>query len=118
MKFFASFREAVGKGQESVEGVKNVASLLDELVRKFGEKLAEHLYHSGTREIRKTVNILVNGRGLNLPHELDTQLKDGDVVTIFPPVSGGNELIRISRIISGMNFFNMKRQHEITGRHF
>jgi molybdopterin synthase sulfur carrier subunit len=89
VKFFASFREAVGRGQEDIEGVKDVASLLDELVHRFGEKLAEHLYHSGTRELRKTVNILVNGRGLNLPYELDTPLKDGDVVAIFPPVSGG-----------------------------
>jgi molybdopterin synthase sulfur carrier subunit len=89
VKFFASFREATGKGQESIEEVKNVASLLDELVRRFGEKLAEHLYHSDTREIRKTVNILVNGRSLDLPHELDTLLKDGDIVAIFPPVSGG-----------------------------
>jgi molybdopterin converting factor small subunit len=62
---------------------------LDELVRKFGEKLAEHLYHSGTREIRKTVNILVNGRVLSLSHEPDTLLKDGDIVAIFQPVSGG-----------------------------
>ena len=89
VKFFANFREATGKAQESIEGAKNVASLLDVLVRRFGEKLTEHLYYSGTRELRKTVNILVNGRGLNLPHELDTPLKDGDVVAIFPPVAGG-----------------------------
>jgi len=89
VKFFASFREATGKGQENIEEVKNVASLLDELVRRFGEKLTEHLYHSGTRELRKTVNILVNGRVLNLSHELDTSLKDRDIVAIFPPVSGG-----------------------------
>lgn len=89
VKFFASFREAMGKKQESIEGVNNVASLLDELVRKFGEKLAEQFYYSGTRELRKTVNILVNGGGLNLPHDLDKPLKDGDVVAIFPPVSGG-----------------------------
>lgn len=89
VKFFASFREATGKSQENVDGARDVASLLDELVRRFGEKLAEHLYHSGTRELRKTVNILVNGRALNIPHELDAPLKEGDVVAIFPPVAGG-----------------------------
>jgi MoaD family protein len=89
VRFFASFREAAGKAQESVDGANNVAALLDELIRRFGEKLAEQFYHSGTRELRKTVNILVNGRGLNLPHELDTPLKDGDIVAIFPPVAGG-----------------------------
>ncbi|GAI11714.1 unnamed protein product [marine sediment metagenome] len=89
VKFFAGFREATGKRQESIEGVNNAASLLDELVRRFGEKLAERLYSSDTRALRKTVNILVNGRGLDLLQKLDTPLKDGDVVAIFPPVAGG-----------------------------
>lgn len=35
VKFFANFRELTGKEQERVEGTKNVASLLDELVRRF-----------------------------------------------------------------------------------
>lgn len=89
IKFFANFRKATGKAQESIEGVNNAASLLDEFVRRFGEKLAERLYSSDTRELRKTVHILVNGRRLDLPHELHTPLKDGDVVAIFPPVAGG-----------------------------
>ena len=89
VKFFAGFREATGKRQESIEGVNNVTSLLDELVCRFEEKLAERLYSSGTQELRKTVNILVNGIGLDLLQKLDTPLKDGDVVAIFPPVSGG-----------------------------
>ncbi|KUO41471.1 MAG: hypothetical protein AVW05_02620 [Hadesarchaea archaeon DG-33] len=89
VKFFAGFREATGKIQDSIEGVNNVTSLLDELVRRFGEKLAERLYSSDTRELRKTVNILVNGRRLDFLQKLNTPLKDEDVVAIFPPVAGG-----------------------------
>ncbi len=89
VKFFANFREITGKEQESVEGVGNVPSLLDELVRRFGDKLAKQLYSPGTRELLGTVNILVNGRGIRLLRGLNTFLKDGDVVAIFPPVSGG-----------------------------
>jgi len=88
VKFFAGFREATGKRQESIERVNDVTSL-DELVRRFGEKLAERLYSSDTRELRKTVNILVNGRRLDFLQELNTPLKDGDEVAIFPPVAGG-----------------------------
>ncbi len=89
VKFFANFREITGKAQESVKGVGNVPSLLDELVRRFGDKLAKQLYSPGTRELLETVNILVNGRGIRLLRGLGTFLKDGDVVAIFPPVSGG-----------------------------
>ena len=89
VKFFAGFREATEKRQESIEGVNNVTFLLEELVRRFGEKLAELLYSSDRRDLRKTVNILVNGRRLDLLQKLNTPLKDGDVVAIFPPVAGG-----------------------------
>lgn len=89
VKFFASFREAVGREQVEVTAVMDVAALLDELVQRFGEKMAEQIYKSGSKKLRETVNILVNGRSINLLSGLDTNLKDGDVVAIFPPVSGG-----------------------------
>lgn len=92
VKFFANFREAAGREQERVEGVADVASLIDELVRRFGKKLVEQLYERGTRRLRETVHILVNGRGINLLEGLNTHLKDGDVIAIFPPVSGGGSL--------------------------
>ncbi len=92
VKFFANFREAAGREQERVEAVANVASLMDELVRRFGKKLVEQLYEPSTRRLRGTVHILLNGRGINLLEGLNTPLKDGDVIAIFPPVSGGGSL--------------------------
>lgn len=89
VKFFANFREITGKEQESVKGVGNISSLLNELVRKFGNKLAKQLYSPGAQELLESVNILVNGRGISFLRGLNTSLKDGDVVAIFPPVSGG-----------------------------
>jgi molybdopterin converting factor small subunit len=73
VRFFANFREAVGKGKETVEGVKDIASLLDKLAQKF-ERLAEQLYFPGTRKLRPTVFILVNGKGIGAPPKLDTRL--------------------------------------------
>ena len=89
VKFFAGFREATGVGEISIPAVSNVGALLDELVGRFGEKLAGQLYHPKTKRLLETVNILVNGRGINLLKGLNTPLKNGDVVAIFPPVSGG-----------------------------
>lgn len=89
VKFFAGFREAAGKEQEKLESVADVSSLLDELVRKFGEKMLVQLYEPGTRKLRGIVHILVNGRSIDLIEGLKTPLKDGDVIAIFPPVAGG-----------------------------
>jgi len=89
VKFFANFREAVGQERVEVAAVGDVAALLDELVRRFGEKITGQLYESGSKKLRETVNVLVNGHGINLLSGIDTKLKDGDVVAIFPPVSGG-----------------------------
>ncbi len=89
VKFFANFREVVGREQIEVTAVRDVATLLDELVQRFGERVAEQLYESGSKKLRETVNVLVSGRGINLLSGLNTKLKDGDVVAIFPPVSGG-----------------------------
>lgn len=120
VKLFANFREAVGKERVEVGDVKDIASLLDELVRRFGDKLAKELYSPGTRKLRDTVNILVNGRGVSLLEGLDTKLKGGDVVAIFPPVSGGRlskkELERYGRqiIIPG---FGKKGQLKLKRAH-
>ena len=87
VRFFANFREATGEKQAQVEGAKDIASLLDELVSKFGNPLSEQLYSPGARELRGTVNILVNGASAQ--QRVKIPLKDGDEVAIFPPVSGG-----------------------------
>ena len=89
VKFFANFREATGLGQIEVPIVKDIASLLNVLVERFGSELAEQLYEQGTKKLLDTVNIFVNGRSMNSLEGLATLLKNGDVIAIFPPVSGG-----------------------------
>lgn len=87
VKFFANFREAVGVEKIEVKEVNDVTALFRELVAKFGDNLFEQLYEG--KSLRETVIVLVNGKGINLLNGLGTKLKDGDMVAIFPPVSGG-----------------------------
>lgn len=86
VKFFANFREATGVDQVEVTAA-DVSSLLEELVKLFGERLAAELF-SGEK-LKDTVHILVNGVGIMPTGGLKTRLAEGDVVAIFPPVSGG-----------------------------
>ena len=89
VKFFANFRDATGKEQEEVKGFLDIASLLGELTNRYGEKLERLLYSKNTRELREDVAIVINGKSVHTLGGLNTALKDGDVVAIFPPVAGG-----------------------------
>jgi molybdopterin synthase sulfur carrier subunit len=78
--YFASLREMLGCGAESVElppGVSDVGGLLGLLAGRGGEwaKL------SGVRNLRYAVNQEMAG--------LASTLKAGDEVAFFPPVTGG-----------------------------
>lgn len=88
-RLFANFREAAGQGRVLVEA-RSVEELLDALVERFGDRLAEQLYEPRAKKLRPMVNILVNGRRVDPVMGLGTRLNDGDVVAIFPPVSGGS----------------------------
>lgn len=90
VKLFANFREAAGRDQVKIQA-DDIKDLLDELAKISGARLTGQLYDK-TGKLRDTVHILVNGRGINLLKGLNTRLKDGDTVAIFPPVSGGQPL--------------------------
>ncbi len=47
------------------------------------------LYDSNTGEIKGYLQFLVNGRSLSSSSGLESELSDGDVLAILPPVSGG-----------------------------
>jgi MoaD family protein len=89
VKLYANFKEACGKDSVQVEGVKDVAALIDKLVKMCGKKLADELYYPDGKRMVETVQILVNGRGVKIPGGLGTPLKSEDIVAIFPPVAGG-----------------------------
>ena len=81
------------EGKSLVEMEKGTASLrevLRELCDRFGKDLTELIYPSEAEEPAGRLIVLVNGRNyLSMPDRLETRMKDGDEVALFPPLAGG-----------------------------
>lgn len=88
VKFFANFREIIGQ-KEITSSADTVQELLDEIVKEH-EDIGNELYaNKETGELNEFVNVMVNGRRIEMLEGMNTVLKDEDTVAIFPPVAGG-----------------------------
>ena len=76
-RFFALFREVVGKGLDEVEieGPITVGAFQERIAQRY-PKLTDYFAH---------VTVAVNAEYA----ARDQKLKDGDEVAFFPPLSGG-----------------------------
>lgn len=87
IKLFANFREATK--QKEVE-VAPKGSAVSDAIRALIDKypnIDALLYQDG--KMKPYVNILLNGQSLKGEDGLKAQIKDGDEIALFPPVSGG-----------------------------
>jgi molybdopterin synthase sulfur carrier subunit len=77
VRLFASAREAAGLSVDRIDG-NTVGEVLDEARRRYGDRFAAVLTHS---------RVWVNGQ----PADVRAPLREGDVVAVLPPVSGGSD---------------------------
>lgn len=90
VKFFTSLREITNKKVDEIQ-LKNaitVEELLAILSEKYGKKFREYIYNKKGK-VQDFLSFLVNGKNINVLQELDTELKQGDILAIIPPVGGG-----------------------------
>lgn len=87
LKFFASFREAVGQKTIRRE-VPDDATVGDVLVKLEDEYPDLDFFEDG--EIRGFVSVLKNGRDVVHLDGRETSLAEGDTLSCFPPVAGGS----------------------------
>ncbi len=80
VRYFANIREAMGQSHEQfpTQAITTVATLLEALMHKHGEKA--HAVLAATK-----VLMAVNQEVASL----STAVSDGDEVAFFPPVTGG-----------------------------
>ncbi|MFC4357590.1 ubiquitin-like small modifier protein 1 [Halobium salinum] len=88
LRFFATFREAVGTKVVSreVDDGATVGDVLHELEASY-DGLEGQLVEDG--DLRPQINVLKNGREVLHMDGMDTTLEDGDSLSVFPPVAGG-----------------------------
>ena len=90
VRMFTSLRALTGVREIQLEA-KDVQEVIDILGHKFGDKFTKMvLDHDGS--LKSYFHVLVNGRHVRLQQGLATQLTEGDIVAIFPPIGGGSSL--------------------------
>ena len=95
VKLYGRIREKLGREEVKVEDdVKTVGELVDELDSISGHKLEELFFDPGTREIRPSFVMLVNGHSIRLLKGMDTMLFGNndiviDNIDIMETVGGG-----------------------------
>jgi len=88
LKFFATFREAVGS--KFVDDEFDDGATVEEVLRSLEadyEGLEGQLLEDG--DLRPHINVLKNGREVFHLDGIRTTLEDGDTLSVFPPVAGG-----------------------------
>jgi len=75
-----------GEPEAQVEEVTTVGEVLDGLYERF-DGLRDRIAEDG--DLRRFVNVYVGGEDIRFLEGLDTEVEDGDEVTILPAVAGG-----------------------------
>ncbi|WP_248897915.1 ubiquitin-like small modifier protein 1 [Haloplanus halobius] len=89
LRFFATFREAVGQKtlEHEFEDGATVGEVLATLESEYGGLEGQILDDEGG--LQPNLNILKNGREVLHMEGTDTVMEDGDTLSVFPPVAGG-----------------------------
>lgn len=88
ISYFGHIREKAGykSDAEEIEEGLPLGDLLEPLCKR---RNVHHEVFGESDQIQESVNILVNGRNIRFLQGLDTPLRDGDSISIFPPTGGG-----------------------------
>ncbi|MEM4446439.1 MAG: ubiquitin-like small modifier protein 1 [Candidatus Jordarchaeales archaeon] len=90
VKVFARLREILKNREVEVELSEGatIKDLLLMLIKTYGRELEDYLF-SENGNLREHFVIYINGIGMNEAGGVGRTLKDGDVIAILPPISGG-----------------------------
>jgi len=88
------FKDAVGATETNVDlQIATVKNLITALVEKFGQQFGEKIIDPKTRELRRYINVFVNGKDIRNLQGFETRLKEGDEVALIPAIAGGSDFL-------------------------
>lgn len=91
VRYFTTLRELAGTRDDGLE--LREGSILAELIEivsvKYGNSAFAYLHVTESGKIDPSIKFLVNGVAAQNLRGLETELKDGDIVAIIPPIGGG-----------------------------
>lgn len=80
--------DRAGNIRKHIVEANTVRDAIQRVNERFQGKLGEVVFND-EGQVKRTINIYVNGRNIRFTGELETKLKDGDEITLLPAVSGG-----------------------------
>jgi len=88
LRTFANFRDAIG--QKTVRREYDTSTVrAEEVLRPLEEEYPELELFEKEGTLQEFITVLKNGREITYIDGLDTELEDGDTLSVFPPVAGG-----------------------------
>lgn len=99
VRFFTVLRELTGYRQIKVklDEKATLRDLLSQISTEFGEKFAEYIF-DGKGEVKSHLQFLINEKNSTGLQGLRSELREGDVIAIIPPVGGGKGIYLICRV--------------------
>lgn len=93
VRFFTILREITGKKEETLsfpeDGKTTVDSILKSLAERYGKRFREYVYDPKTGNVKGFLQFFINGKSTSTLNGLQTELQNGDLLAIIPPVGGG-----------------------------
>lgn len=95
VQFLGNIREITGTREQAFDIAEaTVQALVERMTGEYGDDFKRTLIHTSTGKVSSSVVIVLNGVDIEALKGVKTNLKDGDIVAIFPPVAGGANIIR------------------------
>lgn len=85
--FYGALARIANEKTVEVDG-SALKDVIEALAAKYGKPFIDRIYDEKGK-IRRFINIYVNGKDIRFLNRLDTEMKEGDKVSIIPAVGGG-----------------------------
>ena len=86
-----NLKKIIGKSEVEISVPKGcvVKEFIEEIVKIYGEDLANNLFDTNNSSLLSHIRLMVNGQDIGFLNGMGTVLHDGDEILILPPACGG-----------------------------